>query len=621
MVQACPVTIEPFAIRFLPESRVYTTTGPVELYLAAAAVGILVEQPCGSQGTCGRCGVRVTGGAPPPTAADREQFTAEERAAGWRLGCQLVFEGPATVEIPAVTRSLAGKSFGADLAPDALARPRIHTLSVPAPVVGEGGAPSVLDALAAVVGLPPRSLRASPEALAELAIAGTGTHPLAVAIHARELVCVRPGGELEPLGLAIDVGTTSLAAALVRLADGSVQASASCLNPQVAFGADVISRIKHATERPEGTAQLSTAVRDGIAALVAGLTEAAGRDVHDILLAAVAGNPTMMHAWLGVPLCSLGRAPYVGLWADAITVKAGAVQVPAHPNADVLVFPLIRSHVGGDAVAAAIACDLDRGRASRLLIDLGTNTEVLVAHDGRIAATSAAAGPAFEGVSIRHGMRGAPGAVDVVSISAAGRVTTSTIGGFPAKGVCGSGLIDAVAELLRAGVISSSGYLRKAEEVSGCGPLSERLAQIDGQQAFTLVPGPDTEGGSEPVTMTARDVREVQLAKGSIVAAVTLACRHVGLDPADLEEVLIAGAFGNYLRKSSVLRIGLVPEIDPERIHFVGNAAGVGARLALLDREVLERGRELAARAEYLDLATHHDYQAIFMAALAFPQR
>jgi uncharacterized 2Fe-2S/4Fe-4S cluster protein (DUF4445 family) len=218
-------------------------------------------------------------------------------------------------------------------------------------------------------------------------------------------------------------------------------------------------------------------------------------------------------------------------------------------------------------------------------------------------------------------MRGAPGAVDIVSISADGRVATHTIGGVPAKGLCGSGLIDAVAELLRAGLISSSGYLRKAEEISGGGLLSERLAPIDGQQAFTLVPGPDTESGSEPVTITARDVREVQLAKGSIVAAVTLACRHVGLDPADIDEVLVAGAFGNYLRKASVLRIGLVPEIDPERVHFVGNAAGVGARLALLDREVLERGRELAARAENLDLATHPDYQTIFMNALGFPER
>jgi uncharacterized 2Fe-2S/4Fe-4S cluster protein (DUF4445 family) len=277
-------------------------------------------------------------------------------------------------------------------------------------------------------------------------------------------------------------------------------------------------------------------------------------------------------------------------------------------------------------VAAALACDLDRGLGSgggrsRLLIDLGTNTELLLVHDGRLVATSAAAGPAFEGVSIRHGMRGAPGAIDVVSIQAGGHVAVHAIGGVPAHGICGSGLIDAVSELLRAGVVTSSGYLRRAEEITGCPPLAARLAQVDGQQAFALVATEVDEGGPGPVMITARDIREVQLAKGSIVAAATLLCRHVGLDPSALDEVLVAGAFGNYIRKSSALGIGLLPPVDAERVRFVGNAAGVGARLALVDHDVLRRGRELAARAEYVDLATHSGYQAAFMAALAFPDR
>jgi uncharacterized 2Fe-2S/4Fe-4S cluster protein (DUF4445 family) len=615
------VPIEPFAVRFLPDNRVYTADGPVDLYLAAAAAGILVEQPCGSLGRCGRCRVRVASGSPRPTTADRERFTPDELNAGWRLGCQLTFEAAATVEVPAIARSGAGKSFGGDLSPDALARPRLHSRSLPSSPAGEAGAASGLDALAGAFGLPSRALRAAPEALAELARAGPGAPPVTAVMHGRELICTRAGSALDPLGLAVDLGTTSLAAALVRISDGAVEASASCLNPQVAFGADVISRIKHAIDVPEGTRQLSSAVRDGVATLVAELTASAGRDVRDILLAAVAGNPTMVHAWLGVPPGSLGRAPYLGLWTDALTVKAATVQIPAHPGADVLVFPLIRSHVGGDAVAAAVACGLDRGRSPRLLIDLGTNSEVLVASAGRVVATSAAAGPAFEGVSIRHGMRAAPGAVDVVSMSPDGHVATTTIGGLPAKGICGSGLIDAVAELLRSGLISSSGRLGGDAAGRGRAPGSARLAEIDGQQAFALVSASDADGGRGPVVLTARDVREVQLAKGSIVAAATLACRHAGLDPADLDEVLIAGAFGNRLRKASVLRIGLVPAIDPERVRFVGNAAGVGARLALVDREVIDRGRDLAARAEYLDLAVHADYQAVFMSALGFPER
>jgi uncharacterized 2Fe-2S/4Fe-4S cluster protein (DUF4445 family) len=555
------VTSSRFTVRFLPDDRTYEADGAVELYLAAAAAGILVEQPCGSQGTCGRCRVRVIEGAPPPSDGERTIFTPAELQAGWRLGCQLVIQSPALVEIPAVTRSLAGKSFGADLAPEDLERPVVARTS------GDG---------------PSR------------------------------------------FGLAIDLGTTSLATALVSLADGSVAASASSLNPQVAFGADVISRIRHTLEVPDGLAHLHDAVRGGLGTLVDGLAKEVGCDARDIVLAAAAGNPTMTQAWLGVPVDSLGRAPYEAAWSGARTLRAGGVGLPIDPDAAVLVFPLVRSHVGGDLVAAALSCGLDAAdlsgsAAPRLLIDLGTNTELLLACDGRLVATSAAAGPAFEGGAIRHGMRGAPGAIDVVSISADGRVRTNTIGGLPAKGVCGSGLIDAVAELLRAGVVSASGYLRRVEEVSQAA-LAGRLSQSDGQQVFTLVTGADAVGPG-PVTITARDIREVQLAKGSILAAATLLCRHAGLVPEGLAEVLVAGAFGNYIRKSSALRIGLLPPVDPERVRFVGNAAGVGARLALLDHRVFERARALAARTEYVDLAGHAGYQAAFMEALAFPER
>ncbi len=617
------MTSSSFAVRVLPDDRTYEAGAAVDLYLAAAALGILVEQPCGAQGTCGRCRVRVIEGAPSPSDAETALFTPAELEAGWRLGCRLVLRGPAVVEIPAVSRSPAGKSFGADLAPEDLARP-VVTLSSTS--WRRGGPVSELDAAGLALGVPERSLRASPAALTELARARAGADDVGLAVHDRELVAAWPGPKTARFGLAIDVGTTSLAAAIVSLSDGKVAASAATLNPQVAFGADVISRIGHAIETPAGGAHLMEAVRGGLASLVEQLQHAAGCLADETVVASVAGNPTMMHAWLGVPVGSLGWAPYAAAWSDAMTVKAGMVGLPIHRNANVLVFPLIRSHVGGDAVAAAVACSLDRrrpgeSRAPRLLVDLGTNTELLLAYDGRLLATSAAAGPAFEGVSIRNGMRGAPGAIDVVAISRKGEVGVHTIGGLPARGICGSGLIDAVAGLLRAGIVTASGYLRRAEEVSGTAGLADRLAPLGGQQAFTLVNALDAEAGLGPVVVTSRDVREVQLAKGSILAALTLLCRHAGLEPTDLDTLLIAGAFGSCIRKASALRIGLAPPIDPERVQLVGNAAGVGARLALLDREVFDRARALASRAEYVELAAHPAYQATFMDALAFPDR
>ncbi len=546
-------------VRFLPENRAREVEAGVELYLAAAAAGILLDQPCGSRATCGRCRVRVIEGAPLPSAAERAILTRAELDAGWRLGCQFVVEAPSVIEIPVVTRSLAGKSFGGDLPPDALEHPVIARSA--------GG---------------PR------------------------------------------FGLAIDVGTTSIAAALVSLADGAVVASASSLNPQVAFGADVIARIRHTIDEPDGVFHLRDAVRTGLAALVDELRTDAGPDAGQVVLASVAGNPTMLHAWRGVPVAGLGRAPFEAAWSGALTLKAGDVGLPIEPAAPVLVFPLVRSHVGGDLVAAAVACGFDhvedsRANGPRLLIDLGTNTELLLEWHGRFITTSAAAGPAFEGGAIRHGMRGAPGAVDVVSISADGRVRTHTIGDLPARGLCGSGLIDAVAELLRTGVVSASGAMQKPGGV-GVRALAERLVMLDGQQAFALVER-DEATGAGPVTITARDIREVQLAKGSILAAATLLCHHAGLSPEDLREVLVAGAFGNCIRKSSALRIGLLPPVEPERVRLVGNAAGVGARFALVDSRVTERAAALASRAEYVDLAGHAGYQATFMAALEFPRR
>jgi uncharacterized 2Fe-2S/4Fe-4S cluster protein (DUF4445 family) len=609
----------PFSIRFLPDDVVWQAESPVELYLAAAGAGILVEQPCGSAGVCGRCRVRVVEGGPAPTELDRRRFSESELAAGWRLGCRLVLDGPAVVEIPAVTRSLAGKSFGGDLSLDRV-RPVVTWGRVPVvSFSGPSGPLSVLDALAVAAGLPERSLAAGAETLGALAAVRDSPSGVGAVIHGREVVRLLTGDVSRLYGLAIDIGTTSLAAALVSLSDGAVAASASALNPQVTFGADVISRIAHAIDVPDGTSHLARAVRRGLAVLVDELRGAAGCAADDLVLASVAGNPTMLHAWLAVPPVSLGRAPYAGVWSDAIVVKAASVNLPILQAANVLVFPLVRSHVGGDAVAAAVACGLDRTSGSRLLIDVGTNTEVLLAHGGRLLATSAAAGPAFEGVSIRHGMRGAPGAIDAVWVAEDGRVAVSTIGHARAVGICGSGLIDAVAELVRTGVIADSGSLRRAEEYSGPAALAARLRPVDGQQAFTLFARSEGAGADEgDVVLTARDIREVQLAKASIVAATTLLCRHVGIETKDLDEVLVAGAFGNHIRKASARRLGLLPPIDPERIHLVGNAAGVGARMALLDAEVVERAQGMAARAEYLDLATHPAYQAAFMDALMF---
>jgi uncharacterized 2Fe-2S/4Fe-4S cluster protein (DUF4445 family) len=606
-----------FTVRFLPDDRVHTTAGPVDLYLAAAAAGILVEQPCGAQGTCGRCRVRVVQGNVPPVEADREQLTAAELAEGWRLGCHLTLAADATIEVPSVTRSQAGKSFGPEVLPAGPREPvvLVHRLVLPSPGREEGPVSSY-DRLCAALGESTRP-PTTPAALADLGRLAGNPGPSTAWLEERTLLAACLGHVPAGFGLAVDIGTTSLAAALIALDDGAVTASASCLNPQVSLGADVIARIKHSSEHPDGGENLARLVRGGLASLVGDLLGEVGCRARDVVTAAVAGNPTMLQAWAEVPLAGLGTAPYAALWSLDQHWRAVDVGLPIHPGASVYVFPMIRSHVGGDAVAAAVASEFDLGRGTRLLVDLGTNCEVIVGCGDRVVATSAAAGPAFEGVSIRCGMRAAPGAIDVVSLEPTGDVRLHVVGDRPAAGLCGSALIDLVAELLRVGMLTPSGYLRRPNELpSSAQPFAGRLTEIQGQAAF-LVTGPD-EGAARDVLLTARDVRELQLAKGSTLAAITLACRSLGIDPADLQDVLVAGAFGNFLRKASIARMRLVPPVEPERIRFVGNAAGVGARLALIDRRVRARAAALARRAEYLDLATHQDYQDTFMRTLSF---
>lgn len=612
MVQAVAVTSAPFDIRFEPDGTVCRATGPVALDLAAARAGILLEHPCGGQGTCGRCLVRVRTGTAAITADDRDHLDEGRLAAGWRLGCRLVLEGPSSVEVPPLARSAAGKSFGEALAPEALIRPVVERLAVVLPPDDRDTA-SLLERVAGFAGR--RGLTAAAHALSDLGRAPAPGRPLTLTLEGAELIAAAPGEVRGGLGLAVDIGTTSLAAALVDLATGGVRASGARLNPQVAYGADVIARIRYAMERPEHLAALTSAVRGGLSALVGSLAEEAGCDLREVVVGAVAGNPTMLHAWAGVPIAGLGTSPYAGVWSGAASWKAAALDLPAHPNANLFVFPIVRSHVGGDAMAAAVACSLDRPGRPRLLIDLGTNTELIAVAGDRTVVTSAAAGPAFEGVSIRCGMRAAPGAIDLVSLAGQGSVLVNVIGNVPAIGLCGSGIVDAVAELLRVGILTPSGAMRKTSDLpAGASGYAGRLREVDGQQAVVLA-GP-ADGAAREVVCTARDVREIQLAKGAILTAAQLACRGLGLALGDLDEVLVAGAFGSVLRKASVRGIGLLPGVELERVRLVGNAAGVGARLALLDEEVRHRACRLAERAEYIDLAADPAYQETFLRAL-----
>ena len=551
-----------FRIRFLPEDRSTVQDGPVDLFLAASQCDIWTEQPCGARTACGKCRVQVTDGSAPVTSADERLLTAEEVAGGWRLGCQLTLDRDATIAIPAQTRSTAAKSFGDD-------------------------------ALFA------RGIIANVEA----AFALTSSAGVGAAGAAGE------GGEV--CGVAVDIGSTSLAAALTSLHTGRVMGTTSRVNPQVRYGADIISRIHFAQEHGDGNALLHGAVIEAIGEMIAELASQAGIDATHVVAVACAGNATMTHAAVGADITPLGQAPYQGLFTNEVLIPARDFGWRTHADATVIFLPLIGHHIGGDTVAAILACQMDRAERWQLLIDLGTNTEVVVGSARGLFATSTAAGPAFEGANIEYGMRAAPGAIDRVRVLASGRLVAGTVANQPARGICGSGLIDAVAELHRAGVIATSGYMKSRDEclASGVHPtLCERVINAPGAQRRVRFDG--------SVMLTAQDVRQLQLVKGSIAAGIALVLKHAGVRADELDAVFIAGTFGSFVRKESVQAIGLVPAIDPERVHFVGNAAGVGARMALVDARFRERARQIAAQCRYLELAGHPEYENAFVNAI-----
>jgi uncharacterized 2Fe-2S/4Fe-4S cluster protein (DUF4445 family) len=361
---------------------------------------------------------------------------------------------------------------------------------------------------------------------------------------------------------------------------------------------------------------LTTSVRGAITRATAALADGLGADLSDIVSVAVAGNPTMIHLWLGRDVTSLGQAPFCGSLSGPLRLSAADLGMEAHPQAAVYVLPGLQSHVGSDAVGGAVAAGLDRADAPSLLLDLGTNSEVVLQTGRRVFAASTAAGPAFEGRSISMGMRAEDGAIDAMHITDDGTVVTRSIGHVPPRGVCGSGLIDAVAELRRWQIIDAGGALKPADALAGAVPdaLRSRIVERPWGRGFLLAGDP-----GEDVILRANDVRQLQLAVGSVRAGIAVLLAEAGLAASDLAVMLVAGNFGYFVSRQSLARLGLVPRMAIDRVQLAGNVAGVAARLALLDERFRERVEALADTATFVDLGGRPGYTDAFMAALTFP--
>jgi uncharacterized 2Fe-2S/4Fe-4S cluster protein (DUF4445 family) len=414
------------------------------------------------------------------------------------------------------------------------------------------------------------------------------------------------------MGFAVDLGTTKIAASLVNLATGRQLAAAGMPNPQIGFGEDVISRLNHAHTIPEGGSVLAQKVRQALDELLGDLLEKIRARREDVVEACVVGNTAMIHLFLELPTHQLAKAPFVAATSSALDVRADRLGLHMAPGAFVYIPPCIGGFVGADHVAMILASDMDHSDKVVLGIDIGTNTEIAVHKPGSLYITSAscASGPAFEGAHVHDGMRAATGAIEKVRITKS-QVELVTIDDAPAIGLCGSGIIDTVAELHRVGLINKHGrFQRDHARVRS----SKRIAE------FVLVPA-EKSGTAEDIVINQNDVNEIQLAKGAIHAGINILLEVTGTSHADVEEVIIAGAFGSFLNVKNAIAMGLFPELPNARYRQVGNAAAIGAKWILVSKAARLRAQRIALEAHYHELTTYLNFSRQFALGMLFPEK
>ncbi len=618
-----------FSVDLEPIGRRAQVTMEMTLLEAAQSAGVELVAVCGGIGACGKCRVRlVEGQLSAPTPAERKYLSEDELAAGHRLACQARPLSDVKIDVPPESLTtlqrlqVEGFETGVELSPGV----KPLDVNIESPNLYDLRADTVRlqDTLAAVQGpelefclpvLRKLSDRVRNQnwhvRLALRDIERTSNPPKA------EAVAILPQSSAL-LGLAVDIGTTKMAAYLIDLATGETVAKAGLPNPQIPYGEDVVSRIAYTNNHSDGRSILQSRVIEGLNTLVGELCEQVKVSREQVVDAVVVGNTAIHHLFVGLPVRQLGAAPYLAAVSEPLEVCAFNVGLKIAPGAYVYLPPNIAGYVGADHVSALLATDVwqppldtENPRTS-VVLDIGTNTEISLVHQGRILSCSCASGPAFEGAHIHDGMRAAPGAIERVQI-VNGTVRVQAIGGKLPVGICGTGILDAVAGMRAAQIVSPSGRLNHEHpRVRGNGTgQDKRLSKA----AFLLVPSEETGHGRD-ILVTRRDINEIQLAKGAIRAGIEVLLREVGITSDAIDAFIVAGAFGTYLDIESAVQVGMFPDLPRDRFRQVGNAAGIGAKQMLVSVERRRIAARIAERAEYIELTTHPQFTDVYMEAL-----
>lgn len=603
-----------YLLHVTPDEKTLDVPPDQSLLDILAKAGIALVSPCGGEGTCGKCRCKASGALNPPTVAERTHLGGllDE---GYRLSCQALPQGEVFVEIPDTSRVPNIRVLAGGVGREVPFFPNVRQRSFRWEKLGLEATGSHFDLLVHLLNAR-ADLRLELSVAQELAENLHVGRPYYGVILGDRLVEIREGTEPLPiLGVAVDVGTTTVVAQVVHLGTGQNVGTASALNEQTQYGGDVISRINHANESPRGLEELREAVHRTIRRCVENAVAKSGFTATDIYEMTVVGNTTMLHLFAGVHPRSLGQLPYSPVFSRGMNIPAEAFDFGLNRRGNIYLLPSVAGYVGADTVGAMIATRFDEETDRvRLLADIGTNCEIVLQKGREIFACSTPAGPAFEGARMDYGMLAGPGAIERVYFGEDCEIRV--IGNESPQGLCGSGIVDIAAELFRVGILDDTGRIQGADELLEALP-PKLMARIHEQEKGNVFEVALSAEGT-PILFTQHDVREIQLAKAAIRSGIETLLEVANVRAEELDEVLVAGGFGNYLNKENAQRLGMIPQISLDRVRFVGNAALVGARLALISAEMRSRAERLARTIRHVQIAGTPNFRMRFTEAMLF---
>jgi len=619
-------------ITFLPDKKNIKVDKGTTILEAMERAGISIDTPCGGKGICGKCKILVVKAIDTVTPIERKFLSEEEIRKGFRLACQTKIFKESIIEIPLEIRLDFNKLFTSKLKGDihyikksfslkSDLRKVFLDLEKPSLDDQRSDWERIKDRLSLMKIENISNLKVSMEILKKIPnLIRRADFRVTVTLYDNEVMDIENGDTTKSgYGIAFDIGTTTVVGYLVDLRTGEELSAVAKTNPQIIHGDDVISRIEFVQKQKDGLEKLQREIVNTLNEIIRETAQKAGINKNNIYETIIVGNTCMHHLFLGLNPSNIAPAPYIPVIKESFCLKVKDIpELELNLTANIYVLPNISAFIGADIVAGVLSTSMWREEKIVLFVDLGTNGEVVLSSKKRLWACSTAAGPAFEGARISSGMRAIEGAIEKVKMTNKS-VNWQTINDIKPKGICGSGLVDLVCEMVKLGLISKSGKIinRKSCPPKISEEIKKRIIKSKEGNKFLLVKGDKAEGG-KPIYLTQRDIRELQLAKAAIYAGIKILLKVVGISPDNIQEILLAGAFGNFIDKESARRIGLIPHLPLRRIKFIGNAAGTGAEMSLLSKKMREVTQEISKKVKYIELSSRPDFQEEFIKAMSF---